>query len=96
MAQLLGDRVLPEQVVSARQRIRSRVSDLREPIRSRREQMVPGPDIVGRVEDQVSSLRSSFVRRTSLLERIRSQRNGEGNGDSSGNGTNNSSSNSMV
>lgn len=86
MAQLVGDRFLPEQVASARQRVRSRLSELREPIRSRREQLVPGPDIIGRVEDQFSSLRSRFVSRTSLMERIRSQREGE-DSDSSGRDT---------
>lgn len=77
MAQLLGDRFLPEQVVSARQRVRSQLSELREPVRSRRETLVPGPDLIGRLEDQVTSLRSRFVRRTSLMERIRSQRDGD-------------------
>lgn len=96
MAQLLGDRFLPESVTSMRQSFRSRVSDLREPIRSRREELVPGPDVVGRVEEQFSNLRTRFVRRNSLMERIRSQSEGD-SGSGSGNGTSgNGSSSEMV
>lgn len=80
MAQLLGDRVLPESVVSARRRVRSRVSDLREPLRSRRESLVPGPDIIGMIEENVSQMRTRFVRRDNLLDRIRSRRGGDGQG----------------
>lgn len=83
MAQLLGDRFLPESVSSTRQRVRSRLSDLREPIRSRRESLVPGPDIVGMAENQFSSLRRRFVTRETLLSRIRDQAPGMG-GDSQG------------
>lgn len=88
MAQLLGDRVLPESVVSARRRMRARFSDLREPLRSRREELVPGPDVIGRLEGSVSDLRTRFVRRDGLIERIREQRGdmASGNGDSSGGG----------
>lgn len=88
MAQLLGDRILPEQVVSARRRIRSRVSDLREPIRARREDLVPGPDVIGRIEENISQMRTQFVRRDSLLDRIRSRQNGNGQGSGSGSGNN--------
>lgn len=83
MAQLLGDRFLPESVTSARQRLRSRVADLREPIRSRRVELMPGPDLVGRAEDQVMNLRTRFVRRESLLDRIRMQRGDDSNGETS-------------
>lgn len=80
MAELLGDRVLPESVVSARRRMRARFSDLREPLRSRRSELVPGPDIIGRLEDNVTELRTRVVRRDGLIERIRMQRGGDSSG----------------
>lgn len=78
MARMLGDRLLPESVQSARRRARNRVQDVREPIRQRREQLVPGPDIIGMTESRVSDLRDRFVNRTTVLERIRARREGEG------------------
>lgn len=95
MAQLLGDRFLPESVVSMRRRVRSRVSDLREPLRSRREDLVPGPDIIGMVEENVSQARSRFVSRASLLERVRDRQSGEDQ-EGSGQGNQGSNTNSMV
>lgn len=78
MARMLGERVLPEQVNNARRRVRARVSDIREPIRQRRQQLVPGPDLIGRTESMFRDLRDRFVSREGLLSRIRSQQEGGG------------------
>lgn len=78
MARMLGDAVLPEQIQSSRRRLRNRLSDLRQPVRQFREENVPGPNVVGNLESRFSDLRDRFVSRTTVLERIRSQRNGDG------------------
>lgn len=75
---LIGDRVLPESVTSRRRQFRSRLQELREPIRSRREDLVPGPDIIGRLESSVVNLRDRFTSREGLLSRIRAQRGQDG------------------
>ena len=76
--------VLPDGVNQRRQQLRSRVQSLREPIRSRRERFVPGPDVVGSVEERLKQTRSQLMSRDNILSRIRERRNG-GNGDG-GNG----------
>lgn len=93
MARLLGDSVLPERVQSRRRSLRNRLTELRDPVRRFREQNVPGPDVVGRLESNVSDLRDRFVSRTTVLERIRQRRqDGEGeqqgqNGNAQGSGS---------
>lgn len=74
MARMLGDAVLPEQIQSRRRTLRNRLMDLREPVRSFREQNVPGPDVVGRLESRFTDVRDRFVTRTTVLERIRQRR----------------------
>lgn len=73
---LIGDRVLPEGIASRRRQLRGRLQELREPIRSRRQELVPGPDVIGRVESTVVDLRDRFTARDGLLARIRQQREG--------------------
>jgi len=82
MARMLGESVLPESVNSVRRNIRNRAMGLREPIRRRREQLVPGPDVIGQVESSVTDLRDQFVSREGLLDRVRSQDMMSGNGNS--------------
>lgn len=98
MAEMLGNRFLPESVVSARRRMREQITQVREPVRRFREQNVPGPDIVGKAESQFTSLRNQFVRRDSVLEMIRQRSGSSGGsgGSSSSNGSSNNSSNQMV
>lgn len=93
MAEMLGNNVLPESVVSARRRFRRKLADVREPVRNFRENTVPGPDIVGNVEDQVTSLRDQFVRRNSMLSMIQERApdiGGNSGGSSSSQGNNGS------
>lgn len=88
MARMLGERVMPESVTAKRRQLRSRIQDLREPVRSKREDLVPGPNVIGKLESQVNQLRTSVVERDSVLSRIRNR----GDGSSSGSGSNTSSS----
>lgn len=99
MAQLLGDRLLPETVVSRRRQFRERVRDVRRPLRQFRERNVPGPDIVGTAEDRLTDLRNRVISRDSVLSRIRSRRSGGSDGSSgdgsSGGGSGSQQSNSI-
>lgn len=79
---MLGDNLLPDAVQSRRRQLRSRVEGLRQPIRQRRQNIVPGPDVVGRLEDTVTGLRNKAVDRDAVLARIRERR-----ADSGGSGT---------
>jgi len=54
--------------------------------------MVPGPDVIGRLEDNVTELRTRFVRRDGLIQRIREQRGDMMPGDSGSNGNGDESS----
>lgn len=92
MPQLLGDKVLPETVVSKRRTLREKVRDFREPVRQSREDYIPGPDVVGMTEDQISGLREKFVSRDGLIDRINDRRSddsgsGDGGSGSSGDGS---------
>lgn len=84
MARMLGDNVLPESLQSRRRSIRNRLKNLREPIRRRRSEAVPGPDVIGSLESRVSGLRDKVVDRDSALENIRSQVGGDNGAVSSG------------
>lgn len=79
--------VLPDSVNQRRRQVRQRLQGLREPIRSRREQLVPGPDVVGAAEERFANLRSQVTRRDSILQRIRQRREGEASGAPEGEGT---------
>lgn len=81
MVRMLGENILPESVNSQRRRLRRRVRELRDPLRQRREQLVPGPDIVGSLENRFSDLRNRVVERDSVLSNITARRSG-GDGDS--------------
>lgn len=96
MPRMLGDRHLPEAVQDRRRKLRMKVRDLRAPIRSKRSELVPGPDIVGKVEQKVGGLRDSFVSRDSVLSRIKERRadGSSGSGSSSSSGSSGSSSSS--
>lgn len=80
--------VLPESVNERRMRLRQRFQSLREPIRSRREQLVPGPDLVGSVEERLMQARSQVMQRDNILQRIRQRRDGGGSGGSGGDNNN--------
>lgn len=79
MARLFGERALPSSVNQQRRRLRSRLQDLREPIRQRRLEVVPGPNVIDQIEDQVRQARSTFVERQTMVERIKERRSREGN-----------------
>lgn len=94
MARMLGERVLPETVQSRRRQLRNRVTDLREPIRNRREDLVPGPDLVSKMESQLTDFRNSFVDRDSVMSRIKEAAPvGDSSGGSSDSGNGGSGSN---
>lgn len=82
MARMLGDRVLPESVQARRRDLRTRLEGVRQPVRSFREQNIPGPDLVGMTEDTLSSLRDRFVSRDAVVERIREVRSDTNSGNS--------------
>lgn len=94
MARMLGERLFPESVTQRRRQLRNRVQDLREPVRRFREQNVPGPDLVGRAESSVMSLRDRFVDRDSVLSGIMTRRGGSSGGGGSGGGGSSGTSNS--
>ena len=99
MAQMLGDNLLPESVQSARRRFRNRLQSVRRPIRQTRQDLVPGPDLIGRVETQVMSVRDRIVSRDSLLSRVRDQQgqmNQMNGGSGSGSGGNGNGSNTPA
>jgi hypothetical protein len=89
MPEMLGNNFLPESVTSARRRFREQVMQMRRPVRRFRERNVPGPDIVGRVESELTSLRDNFVRRESVLSQInrRNMIGASGNSSPSNGGT---------
>jgi len=93
---MLGNRFLPESVVSVRRRFRERVNQARRPVREFREENVPGPDVIGRIENQAADLRSQVVQRESVIEKIRNRRGGSGSGGGGTGSSNNSDSNQMV
>lgn len=90
MADMLGGRVLPEMLNEQRRKLRSRLRDVRQPIRERREQSVPGPDVVGGAEEKLSDARQRLLDRdlpTDALPSIRgddSDDSGSDGGSSSG------------
>lgn len=84
MARMLGERIFPESVTKRRRSFRNRVRDLREPVRRFREQNVPGPDMVGKLESSFVDLRDRFVERDSVLSGISARRRGTGGSDGSG------------
>jgi len=71
---MLGNRVLPESVVTRRRRMRERLSNLRRPVKQFRRENVPGPDVVGQVESSVMDLRDRFVTRNSMMDRMKERR----------------------
>jgi hypothetical protein len=82
MARMLGEKLLPNSINTQRRRVRERVMDLREPIRQRRIELVPGPNVVEEVESRLRATRDSFVSRDSIMNRIEELRS-----DDSGNGS---------
>jgi len=89
MSPMLGENILPESVNDARRRARSQVRSLRQPIRQRRENLVPGPDLVGQTESTLMDLRDRITTREGILSRIRNQQNvmnSESNDSDSGSG----------
>lgn len=79
--ELLGERMLPEAVNQRRRSLRNTLQDFREPIRTRREQLVPGPDVVGLTEERVTNLRQRVMTREGVLSRIRDVAPGGDSGD---------------
>lgn len=80
MPDMLGDNLLPDSVQSRRRSARRRLQNLRDPVRSTRERVVPGPDVVGRAEASFSDLRNRVVSADGLMDRIRERREGDSGG----------------
>lgn len=78
MPRMIGEGFLPEAVQSQRNKLRNRLLDLREPIRSTREDLVPGPDVLGKVENTVKDFRDRVVTRESVIDRIQARRGNDG------------------
>lgn len=97
LADMLGNRILPNSVVSARRRVRERLSEVRRPVRQFREDNVPGPDVIGNVEAQLTELRDNFMQRESVVSSIRERRSSSSSGSSSNSGkTSRNNSEQMV
>lgn len=64
--------------------MRTKLQDLREPVRQKREDLVPGPDLVGRVEGTLTQTRSRFVSRDAVLDRLAGVLPGEGDSNNGG------------
>lgn len=79
MARLLGDKVMPEAVQSRRRTLRSKLRNARRPIKQTRQDLVPGPDILGRLENSVMNVRDRFITRDSVVGRIK-ERQGDATG----------------
>lgn len=84
MARMLGEQVIPRSVNLKRRQLRSKLRELREPIRRRRSEMVPGPDVVGQLESRINQTTDKIVRRDGVVDRIKQARSGGSNGGSSG------------
>lgn len=74
MPRLLGERLLPDTVQQQRRRVRERLMDMREPVRQRRVDLVPGPDVIGQAERKFRNTRDKFVSRDSIISRIKEMR----------------------
>lgn len=83
MPEMLGNNFLPSSITSARRRFREKVTELREPVKRFREQNIPGPDVIGKTEEQMTSLRDDFVRRESVLSSIKDRASGSNGGSNS-------------
>lgn len=75
---LLGDNLLPEAVMSQRRSMRTRLRNLRDPVRQFRENTIPGPNVLGQLEDRVIQMRDRFVTREMALSRLQDLRGGGG------------------
>lgn len=85
---LLGENILPEVVNSQRRSMRDRLRNLRDPVQSFRINSVPGPNIVGDLEDRFVEARDSFVTQDNILSRLQDIR---GDSMTANNGNNGSS-----
>lgn len=98
MPQMLGENILPDSVNTRRRRVRERVQSLREPLRSTRENLVPGPDVVGKLENQIMDARDRVVQREGALQgmdlgsRLMQLRGSDSGSDGSNGSSNNSGS----
>lgn len=84
MARMLGDSILPDSIQDRRRSMRRRLRELRQPIRERRQSLVPGPDLIGSVEQKLDNVRTNLSTRDSLMQRIRDSRLGGSDGSSNG------------
>lgn len=91
MSPMLGEGILPQSVNDTRRRVRSRLRSVREPVRSTRQDLVPGPDLIGRAESSAAQLRDRVVNRDGLLQRVRSQQQDMMNNQSDSSGSTNES-----
>lgn len=76
MADLLGNRLLPESLASKRRDLRNRLNEIRQPLRDFRTNMVPGPNVVEMTESQFMGLRNKVTERDSAMNTIARRRSG--------------------
>lgn len=67
---LLGDKILPDVIQERRESLRMRLQELRSPIREKRQQVVPGPDVIGEVEMKAIRSRDKLVNRDMSLSEL--------------------------
>lgn len=74
MARLLGERLLPSEVNSRRRELRRRVNELRRPIKRQRRDIIPGPDVIQKLESAATDARNTVTTRETIMSRISSMR----------------------
>lgn len=67
--------------------------DMREPIRQQREDLIPGPNLIGTAERRARNLRDRFVARDSVLSRIAEMRQNNDNDEENDNNNSNEENN---
>jgi hypothetical protein len=78
---LLGDNILPDVIQERRESLRMRLQELRSPIREKRQQVVPGPDVIGEVEMKAIRSRNRLVNRDMSLSELTDSIPGVGDSD---------------
>lgn len=87
MARMLGDSIIPDSIQDRRRSVRRRLRELRQPIREKRQSLVPGPDVIGTVEQKLDNARTSVSTRDSLMDRISESRLSGSDDSSNGGGS---------
>jgi hypothetical protein len=86
---LLGERLLPDSVNTKRRQVRSRLEEVRRPLKNKRKSLSP-VDVIGMTENNLADIRDRFVQRNSVVDRIRERRSDSSGGSDSGSDDGNS------